>query len=181
MLIIGHGPSLLGRNLGKEIDNHIVVRLKRCQPLLQNKEDYGTKTDFACATRKHLQFMGDLEAKEYWVYPKSKEDISHLKTDLPHRIGFCCDKWNEVFRSLVSQEFNKSPHFTTGFAAIVMCLEWYKPETLYLAGFDNLWEPNKAYRNALKNWMGVTPHNMEAERKMLPMLEKETGSKIIPL
>lgn len=125
--------------------------------------------------------MASLKAGEYWIYPKSALDISYLKTDLPHRIGECCNRWNEVFRSLVSQEFNKSPHFTTGFAAIVMCLEWHRPSTLYLAGFDNLWEPHKAYKNALKNWMGTTPHNMEVERQMLPMLEKEYSSKITPL
>lgn len=180
MLIIGHGESLVGKGLGKEIDTHEVVRLKRCQPLLENPTDYGTRTDYACATRKHINHMGDLKAKEYWIYPKSPADIGHLKTDLHHRIGFCCDRWNEVFRELVSPEFNKSPHFTTGFAAIVMCLEWY-PQTIYLAGFDNLWEPHKAYKNVLKNWMGTTPHNMEAERQMLPMLEKEYSSKIIRL
>ena len=118
---------------------------------------------------------------EYWVYPKSAEDLFHLDTDLPHRIGLSCNRWNELFRSLITTEFNKSPHFTTGFAAIVMALEWCRPQTLYLAGFDNLWEPHQAYKNVLKNWMGTTPHNMEVEKQMLPMLEKEYSSEIIPL
>ncbi len=125
--------------------------------------------------------MADLAAKEYWVYPKSRADLSHLKTlDMPLKIGICCERWNKIFRENAEQGFNRSPHFTTGFAAIVMALEWLKPQRLWLAGFDNLWNPRKMYENVLKEWMGYTPHDLEVEHMMLPMLERHYNTEILP-
>lgn len=139
------------------------------------------RTDYACASRKHLEFMDDLKAEEYWVYPKSRQDLSLLKPlAIPLRIGLCCDKWNEVFREQTEAGFNKSPHFTTGFAAIVMALEWLRPEQLYLAGFDNLLEPKSLYRNVLKNWMGTTPHDLVTENRMLALLETHYHCALLP-
>ena len=44
--IVGHGPSLLEQEYGAEIDEHIVVRQKRCEKTLEQPEQYGTRTDY---------------------------------------------------------------------------------------------------------------------------------------
>ena len=159
------------------------MRLKRCQKLLLNPSDYGTRVDYACATRKHIEHMADLKASEYWLYPKSEADMSHWKDcGLKVKIGYCCDSWNKIFGEMRNiTHINQAPHFTTGFAAIIMALEWLSPVRVILAGFDNLLNPQKVYRNVLKNWVGSTPHDLSIENRMLPLLGEHYKAEIIPL
>src|SRR5690348_13506325 len=69
-LIIGHGASPKGKGWGSGIDEHTVVRLKN--PSWQNKEDYGTRCDYMCASTETLPVMLDYRVvpKEYWAQPK---------------------------------------------------------------------------------------------------------------
>lgn len=178
--IVGHGASLVGAGRGREIDQFPVVRLKRCHQLL-GTTDYGSRVDYACATRKHIEQMTDMNAKEYWLYPKSEADLKAWGGSMAVRIGQCCWRWQEMFREFAKEGFNCAPHFTTGFAALIMALEWLSPAKVYLAGFDNLLNPGQPYRNVLKDWMVSTPHDLAVENRMLPMLMNHYQTEIVPL
>src|SRR3990167_6238227 len=139
MLIVGHGPSLKGAKLGRKIDEQRVVRLKNCSALLENREDYGTRTDVMCSSTEIAPVMLKVKASEYWCYPKKgvydEKALKKFKRQAPGKVLVPLAitlVWNDVFRNMGGQH----PNVSTGMAAIIFALELEHRTMLTLAGFD---------------------------------------------
>ena len=181
VVIVGHGPSLKGAGLGEKIDAcDKVVRLKNCFMLLAEKHDYGTRTDVMCSSTEVLPTLTKVKAKEYWGYPKRgtfnqaridwlSRAVEYAPVRVPLRV---CNFWNYFFIELGGRH----PNVSTGMGAMVIALDQFKPETLYLAGFDNVIDPViKGYKSTVPTAFNDggkkdTGHDWETEHKMLPYL-----------
>ena len=154
VVIVGHGPSLEGKSLGKKIDAHEkVLRLKNCSELLKNKEDYGTRTDIMFSTTEVCYHLHKVPAEEYWCYPKYETydtgliDSLRKKTNgsrirvLTHQAFV----WNKLFRDMGASH----PNLSTGMAAAVCVLEILNPRILTLAGFDIVFNPKLDYKSTV--------------------------------
>jgi hypothetical protein len=191
VVVVGHGHSLKGARLGEKIDAcGVVIRLKNCSMLLCEKKSYGRKTDVMCSSTEVLPYLAKVKAKEYWGYPKkgsyNKSSVWNLerkvvpdggKVIIPLEV---CNLWNCFFLELGGRHTNVS----TGLAAVIIALDRLKPQTLYLAGFDNVMDPNiKGYKCTVptlynKNGTKDTGHDWQTENRMLPYLALKYGTEI---
>lgn len=188
VLIVGHGPSLIGANLGSRIDSFpTVVRLKHCQKLLTNQRDFGKRVDYMCSSTEVMLGMLGLKPKEYWCYPKrgrwnkEVELQMKLKADAPYVIPLdLCEKWNVWFRSQKTMREHEIPNYSTGMAAIIIALDRLRPNKLILAGFDSLLNPKIPYTSTLsdRSYKNQIGHDWEIENRMLTLLSEEFNCEI---
>jgi hypothetical protein len=179
--IVGHGPSLKGAGLGKEIDKHFVVRLKNCSMLLAEAVDYGRRTDAMCSSTEVLPHLPKVKAKEYWGYPKhgtySERRVKWLKRHVEQTSKVfvpvdACNLWNAAFLELGGRH----PNVSTGMGAVIIALELKRPKTLLLAGFDNVLFPStQGYRSTVPTAFNDggnkdTGHDWQMEHELLPYL-----------
>ena len=115
IVIVGHGPSIVGKKLGSWLDGQTVVRLKKAE--IPNADDWGSRTDYVCATS--LIYQTD---KPFWLMPKK---------------GGIGDKWRSYYRRFSDAKPS------TGLCAIFCAVEFLKPVEIGLAGFDNLLHPEE--------------------------------------
>lgn len=185
VVIVGHGPSLKTAGLGKKIDAcDKVVRLKNCSYLLAEPQNYGRKTDVMCSSTEVLHHLHKVKAREYWGYPKhgiyNKASVQNLERKVgPVHVPLeLCNLWNCFFLELGGRH----PNVSTGMGAIIIALDRFKPETLYLAGFDTMLNPRIKYSSTVEtpfNKDGNYPdHDWEVERQMLPYLSAHFGTRI---
>src|SRR4051812_30793711 len=175
-VIVGHGPSLKTAGLGKKIDAcDKVVRLKNCSYLLAEPQNYGRRTDVMCSSTEVLHHLHKVKAQEYWGYPKhgtyNQAAVWQLERKVRKSVQVPLDLtnlWNCFFLELGG----KHPNVSTGMGAIVIALDRFKPEVLYLAGFDTLLDPAIKYSSTVEtpwNKDGNYPdHDWEVENQMLP-------------
>ncbi|HJS82621.1 MAG TPA: hypothetical protein VJ742_07265 [Nitrososphaera sp.] len=190
--IVGHGESLKGAGLGREIDKHFVVRLKNCSMLLAEPHDYGTRTDAMCSSTEVLPHLPKVKASEYWGYPKkgdySPKRVNWLKRHIDQRSKVfipleTCNLWNAAFLELGGRH----PNVSTGMGAVIIALELKRPKVLYLAGFDNVVNPKThGYRCTVptpfnSNGTKDTGHDWEKENELLAYLQEYYKTKIIDL
>ena len=192
LLIVGHGPSLLQRNAGAEIDSYdFVVRQKRCQETLAYPEIYGSKKDAVCGSWTIGPQLVHVGADEIWVFLDSRHEkvpmgeIWRAQQSLPATIlPGLCNRWNETYRSLrTPPELDPRqkkwselghPHLSAGFHAIIYAAEIKRPKTITLAGFDNIqtgtftWSITRG-----PDWQNYPDHNWPVEHAMLPLVEEE--------
>ena len=139
IVIVGHGPSIVGKQLGPWLDNQTVVRLKRAE--IPNQIDWGSRTDYVCATS--LIYQTD---KPFWLFSK-KDGIGK--------------KWREYYAKFSAVKPS------TGLGAIFCAVEYLKPDTIGLAGFDNLLYPDEPGWS--KWWIprnhGLWIHDSKAEHE----------------
>lgn len=192
-MIVGHGESLKGAGLGKKIDAcDFVVRLKNCSMLLAQPHDYGKKTDAMCSSTEVLTLLAKVRAKEYWGYPKKGDYIQKRVRWLQRHVGQSakihiplevCNLWNAAFLELGGQH----PNVSTGMGAAIIALHLKRPETLFLAGFDNVLAPKtdgyKCTVPTLYNAGGTksTGHDWRKEHELLPYLATHFRVKIANL
>jgi hypothetical protein len=196
-VIVGHGPSMLERQAGKEIDSFdFVVRQKRCQETLKHPELYGTRKDAVCGSWTIAPQLVHVEADEIWVFLDSRHDkvplgdIWRAQKALPARIlPGLCNRWNEAYRALRTpytrpegqREFDPlgHPHLSAGFHAILYAAEILKPESITLAGFDNIesgtftWSVTRG-----PEYKQYPDHRWDIEHEMLPMVAEQLGVEI---
>jgi len=176
-IIVGHGPSLEGQGLGEWIDSFDnVVRLKRAEYLIRtNPKDYGVKTDYLCASTEVLGCFKTIKVHEFWGYPKrgwyDENAVEAAKKELNAYLWIplnLCNTWNAKFRNLGA----KHPNVSTGMASIVMALERFRPETLQIAGFDTLFNPELPFTRAElpRTGTGAINHDWIKENQLLTML-----------
>ena len=189
IVIVGHGPSLMGAGKGKEIDsfNH-VVRLKACASLMANHtNDYGIRVDSLCMSTEVTGLVNAVIAGMYWLYPKNGKYREAVVFDAIANRGapfmiplFLCNHWNEEFRKIGGRH----PNFSTGMAAIIIAAHYYEPEEIRLGGFDTLLDPNKEFTrhpDVPRTGTGVIGHDWETENKLLGLVEKSYNTQILPL
>jgi hypothetical protein len=183
--IVGHGPSLKTAGLGKKIDAcDKVVRLKNCSYLLAEPQNYGKKTDVMCSSTEVLHHLHKVKASEYWGYPKYGTYNQASVSWLERKVGQVyipldlTNLWNCFFLELGGRH----PNVSTGMGAIVIALDRFKPEVLYLAGFDTLLNPAIKYSSTVEtpwNKDGNYPdHDWEVENQMLPFLAAHFNAEI---
>lgn len=194
VVIVGHGPSLKKARLGERIDGmDFVVRLKNCSMLLAEKRMYGSKTDAMCSSTEVLHHLPKVKAKEYWGYPKkgfyNQGAVWWLERHVVPQGGVVvvpldvCNLWNGFFRELGG----KHPNVSTGMGALVIALDRLKPEKVWLAGFDNVWNPKtRGYKSTVPTQFNAggskdTGHDWETEHQMLPYLAAKYQCEIADL
>ncbi len=191
VVIVGHGPSLKGAGLGKQIDSFdCVVRLKNCYMLLAEYGDFGRRTDVMCSSTEVLHVLPKIKAREYWGYPKrgsyNRSLVKWLERQVSGRIRVpleVCEKWNRFFRDMGGRH----PNVSTGLGALIICLELRRPEEVTLAGFDKVWEPSiEGYQSTVPTpWndggQKDTGHDWEAEHVLLQSLSDFYQTRITSL
>ncbi len=161
MVIVGHGPSVVGKRLGSWLDTQRVVRLKHAER--PNAEDWGTRTDYVCASSP--SFYTD-KAEFWWLGPVKKYPLNLLRgrRASPDWLGY----WDS-FRGPKSY-----PKPSTGLLAVFCAIEFLQPKTIGLLGFDMVLHPDvptsKWYHVQGKN---LYSHDAHAERRCLDSLGVE--------
>lgn len=119
--------------------------------------------------------------KEYWAQPKygkwagSVEASFRQRAKAPLRIGLEeFTRWNQKYLDAGMDCRN----FSVGTAALIFCLEWTGERDIYLAGFDNLLEPNRLDYFKADRGKWVTRHDWHAENRMLGVLRDHFGAEI---
>jgi hypothetical protein len=131
LVIVGHGPSVVGKALGSWLDGQTVVRLKHAER--PNAVDWGTRTDYVCASSPSFwtdKRRPDFPDAECWVLadkavPKGTWRIADRK-------------WLDHYRT-----FNPSfPKPSTGLKAVFCAMEFLAPSEIGLLGFDRILRPD---------------------------------------
>lgn len=172
LVIVGHGPSIVGRRLGSWLDNQQVVRLKWAET--HGADDWGSRTDYVCGSTPN--FWLDRKSKklpplnaEYWWLPEETQ---------PDRPGMRqgSHDWVEYWRKFRGER--AFPKASTGLKAIFCAKEFLDPPEIGLIGFDMVLHPEHP------TWKWFAPpgkysyaHDADAERRCLFSL----GVKIIDL
>jgi len=156
VVVVGHGPSLLSRRLGEQIDSFdVVIRQKRCQDSLKYPDIYGTKKDVVCGSWTIAPELPNVGAGEVWAFLDSRHAnvsdaaLREAQERIPCRIDRAlCDYWNRYYRARRkpytrprgTQEFDPlgHPHLSAGFHTLLYACEFLKPSIVTLAGFDNI-------------------------------------------
>ena len=195
VVIVGHGPSLLRRGLGEEIDKYFTVRLKRCQDTLKLPLIYGSRVDALCGSWTIREGLKAIPAKEYWTFVDSR----HATVDVADWDGVVnkalCDDWNQRFRAArtpyrridgtvlcaSSDEGLGHNHLSAGFHAILYACE-LGAKVVRLAGFDNVVSGNFTWSVTRgRDYRTYPDHRWDIEHQMLPLVETSYGVKICAL
>jgi len=196
--LVGHGPGLLEKSQGGEIDDHDkVVRLKQSRSLLENPDIYGSQVDYVVgsfvvgdALQNH---WGDL-CHSYFLFIDSRtENVTPLGiADMADRFhGECvidkelCEFWMHAYRQnrqtqpLEARQEAKGKisddmghlHPSAGTFAIAYILEYLCPDELKLFGFDNVLsgEFNWSVTRG-EDWDKYPDHNWNAENRLLNLI-----------
>lgn len=187
-MIVGHGPSLLQRRDGSLIDSYdFVVRQKRCQETLKYPDVYGAKKNAVCGSWTIAPELEKVGADEVWVFLDSRHEgvPQDLVDQVPWRIDRrLCNEWNAKYRSRRTpyekhdsmKEFHPlgHPHLSAGFHSILYACEFLKPESVTLAGFDNVesgeftWSITRG-----PEWDKYPDHRWDIEHEMLDDVREE--------
>lgn len=175
--VVGHGPSMKGKKLGKKIDSYDkVVRLKGSSSVF-GSEDYGMKCNALCASTEVMGVFRRQPADEYWAYPK-KGEFSHpvamkviTEIEKPVMIPLLfSNHWNQRFRMMGADH----PNVSTGMAAILFAILRWRPEEIVLAGFDTLVNPDIRFdrnHDIPRTGVGAYPnHDWKLENQLLQIL-----------
>lgn len=179
--IVGHGASV--RGLGKRIDEHEVVRLKDPSWQFERPHDFGSRLDYLCSSTETMPQMLDCRKtpKEYWAQPKyghynkgtESQFLSRAKAPLKIPLELF-NEWNARYVEAGMTHRN----FSLGSAAIIFACEFLKPRTIFLAGFDNLMEPERLEYHKANRGKWVTHHDWKTENAMLKVVAGHYGTEI---
>ena len=126
LLIIGSGPSVVGKRLGAWIDQQTVVRLKAVP--VPNVEDWGSRCDFRCGSSVSYR-----RSEPYWLH--ASHPLENFEQPGVRRADR--DRWLAYFG-----QFNPSYKSSTGLKALFCAVE-FGYLSIGLAGFDNLLYPEE--------------------------------------
>ena len=189
VIVVGNGPSLQKAGKGALIDSHEpVIRLKKYDHFYK-PGDYGTKCDYIAASAETARIMlsNPHKPKEYWIYPKCFGTWSEARLGCFESyvvIGEYTEPWNEVFRQMVNYigAGPKGRNFSIGLAAAITAMERFKPEELWLAGFDTVLHPEVPYVSMYNPHTRADVHHLwEYENKLLYQVAEKNGTKLCEL
>lgn len=151
IVLIGHGPSIMGKNLGGWLDQQTIVRMKTIKT--PNKRDFGSRTDFMCNTNPSSNVVDC----DFWLL-SAKEFKRVAKAERPN-VKRLDPSWFDYFKS-----FNPKFKPSTGMRAIFAAVQFLDPEEIGLAGFDRLRDPDGNSGRFLSA-EGYYAHDAHAERR----------------
>lgn len=158
LVIVGHGPSIVGKGLGEWIDQQTVIRLKGAP--MPNAEDWGTRTD-VISTTKPCYLGPRILGAEYWIF--GPPEPGFRRPDV--------ERWQAWFQQFLTTPKRRKP--SNGLCAVMTAVEFLKPQKIGLIGFDSMLYPEK---NTGK-WFHVKPtkwgHDQNAEHNALFSLDTE--------
>lgn len=131
LVVVGHGPSILGRNLGSWLDTQTVVRLKYAER--PTTQDWGVRTDYVCASTP--SFWTDKKPEGFpecqkWVLSEKKQPKGDWLEG--------SKEWFQVY-----QRFWPNYHKpSTGLKAIFCAIEFLGVQEIGLIGFDRILRPD---------------------------------------
>jgi hypothetical protein len=132
LVVVGHGPSIVGKRLGSWLDQQTVIRLKHADR--PTAEDWGTRTDYVCASSP--SFWTDKRRNDF---PANAECWVLSEKTVPRGTWKEASKgWLEVFRRF-DPEFPKP---STGLKAIFCAMEFLDAQEIGLIGFDRMLHPD---------------------------------------
>jgi hypothetical protein len=158
IVIIGHGPSIVGKHLGPWLDKQFVVRLKKAEK--PNSIDWGSRTDVICAT-SHLYRQDCM----FWWAAKR-----HYPGDA-NCLVWDCDRWTAYFR-----QFSQTKGPSTGLRAILCAVQFMNAKEIGLAGFDNLLNPKDIYA---KWWQPKGKYHWDADSEAENSCVKSLGINLV--
>ena len=183
-IIVGHGPSIMGEEMGKLIDEFdIVIRLKRCQHTLGLPQHFGKKTSVVAGRLTIAGALREIQADAYWVLLDSRHtDTDQTIIDNVQNIfdkpcildQGLCNSWDEIYRSkrddMGGQGHN---HTSQGFKAILYALHFLAIDELILVGFDNIYSGDFTWSITRgPDWKHYPDHRWDVEHKLLTDLKK---------
>lgn len=184
-IIVGHGPSIMGEEMGELIDEFdIVIRLKRCQHTLDVPKNFGTKTTIVAGSLTIAGALRDIEAEQYWVFVDSRhtdvdsavlESAPKIFNPKPCKLDKnLCDSWDEIYRSKRDEMGGQGHNHTSqGFKAIVYALHFLKPDELVLVGFDNIYSGDFTWSITRgPEWKHYPDHRWDVEHVLIDELKK---------
>jgi len=182
ILIVGHGPSLTGAGLGKEIDQYTVCRLKVFSRF-HNKEDYGDRTDFICATDSLIagavKYCPDAEP---WIYfkmgrPKVKP---HIEAYMPIEETIVWNRWFQNRCGYIG-EGAKGRNYSIGTAAAIIAMG-REFKRIVFAGCDTLMDPELEYESVYNpKTVHYLHHLWPVENEMLHLCAEQKGVELCEL
>lgn len=184
VVVIGHGPSCVGKGWGKEIDRYPVVRMKSPEwQVRERPRDYGRRTDFLLFSNETAGAHANSYVKpdrEYWVQPKKgifKAGNLLNQKEIPYR---CPMKlffhWNERFKGLWDHGV---ANFSLGTSAVLFACHFLKARELWLVGFDNLLHPELDVYYKANRGQWRTGHNWKAENALFGLILEEYGASYV--
>lgn len=126
LVIIGHGPSIVGKRLGAWIDQQTVIRLKGAPKPVP--EDWGTRTDII-STTKTLYVTKRQEGVKYWMFGDKVK--GYISPDVAW--------WREWFNQFLTTPKRRKP--SNGMCALMTAAELLRPAEVGLIGFDSILRP----------------------------------------
>jgi hypothetical protein len=138
VVIVGHGPSVVGKRLGPWLDTQTVVRLKWA--LRPNVEDWGSRTDYVCGSNPSFWLQRERgqapETAEFWWLGDAKKYPDKL------RVGRRASQhWFENWQRYLGPESFRKP--STGLLAVFCAMEFLQPKEIGLLGFDMVLHPEE--------------------------------------
>lgn len=185
--VIGHGPSIVGKQLGKYIDKcNIVIRMIECD--WQNEVDYGTKYNIGIyatgGSEEYLRMTERIPSLCWWEYDAkgTKVPIDAHEPDV-----FIKKVRTKIVRLLRSsiwayvEEGKKK--FSRGTAAAIVAMQLFTPSHLYLVGFDDVargsmkegeWHPAELRQYLIDNkkspGRSLNSHDWVNEKKVISVV-----------
>lgn len=124
LVIIGHGPSIVGKALGGLIDASTVIRLKGAP--MPDPEDWGARTDYLSTTKPH--YCSDTQA-ERWIFGPPTKGYRHADVD----------RWLAYFEPFRTSPKRRKP--SNGLCAVFCAVEFLNPDKIGVIGFDSILRP----------------------------------------
>lgn len=160
VIVVGKGPSLIGRQLGKQINGfETVIRLTNGK---QNK-DYGVRADYVLAVPYETHLIEKVRAPNIWLYdtetPWREVEGIHINDSIK--------KWLVMYKK-IARPLNQHNHSHVtypgkGTAAILTAMELLKPKRICVAGLDKV----------MKGERTLHCHDLSAEKRVIDIASKD--------
>jgi hypothetical protein len=129
--IIGHGPSLYGKNLGEYIDSFKYVFRFPYSGNWQTEKDYGTKISYCCATVNRIKKLNIVAEHGYFLWSKRRAVIGKHQLHNVEDVTGLIKLWQKRLPK------GAYPFFSHGTAAICIACARFKLPVVVL-GCDAL-------------------------------------------
>lgn len=141
--LVSTGGVMVGSNNGAKIDSHdVVIRINRAVPV-QNKEDYGTRTDILYNCLDNRSHAGGIINGKLW----KQHGVKYVKCPFPATEKFVREHKSRELREILPVAYGEKEYYekfkstqkgfrpNTGTAALIDLLQ-YDFKSLHLFGFD---------------------------------------------